>query len=90
MDAALVGIPARRQIGNGIGTTRLDGAGVEGAASGFLKTSVVGDGVVRGGRIIPSDRAACGHGCGSRHIVWGPAIHEDVDCRRGRGGRPSH
>lgn len=69
MNAALIGVPAWRQAGNGIGATRLHGAGVECATAAFLKTSVVRDGVVGWRGIVPSDGAASGHGGGSGYIV---------------------
>ena len=90
MNAALIRVSAWRQAGNGISATRLHRAGVEGATSAFVKTAVVRHGVMGRRWIVPPDGAAGGDGRGSGHIIGGTAIHQDMDCRRGRGGGPSH
>ena len=89
MDTTLIGISAGRQAGDRVGAARIHGSGIESASATLLEASIVGDGMVSWGGIIPSDCRTGGDGGRGRHIVGRTTIHEDLSRRRSGRGRPS-
>ena len=75
MNAALIRIAARGKSGNRVAAAGVYGPGIKTAGLPFFKTAVVGDGMVGGRRIVPSDGSPTGDGDGGRHIVRRPAVH---------------
>jgi hypothetical protein len=70
MDSALIGITAWRETWNGIGASRIDCSGIEAAATAFLKTPIMGNGVMSGGRIVPPYGSSAGNCDSRRNIIW--------------------
>lgn len=88
MNPALIRVTTRGKVGNGIAASGVNGSGIKTAPVSFVKTSVMGDCVVRGSRIVPSNRGSARDGDSRRHIIWRSAVHEHPTLRRRGAGRP--
>jgi hypothetical protein len=88
MNPALIRITTRGKVWNGIAASGVNGSGIKAAPVGLIKTSVMGDCVMRGSRIVPSNRGPARDGDSRRHIVWRPTVHEHPTLRRRGTGRP--
>lgn len=83
MQRAMVGIQPGRQLRYFKHAIRPDGTGIEGAGAGS-PASVMRNGVMRGGGILPPDRVAGRHRGGDRGEIWRPGFHLNPErCRHG-------